>query len=168
VKYRIINRARHPLPPECAPHVGKTTFEAKLQPHREGCLCTLIAIGYDLEHDMRPIIRGDVAVPNFESQDLALVVNNLAALGHRLEPQWGYALLEAPTRSKDWAFYFLDVSDGEGWVLIYTPQHQPARAGRFAICRHRKVSHLDANHSRGWHPGHCELCGIDMTVDSSD
>jgi hypothetical protein len=26
----------------------------------------------------------------------------------------------------------------------------------------------NANHSRGWHPGWCGKCGVDMSIDSGD
>jgi hypothetical protein len=40
--------------------------------------------------------------------------------------------------------------------------------GTFAICKHEKVEGAGADHQRGWHPGHCGKCGMDMSVDSGD
>lgn len=42
------------------------------------------------------------------------------------------------------------------------------RGWRVAICEHEKVEGAGANHMRGWHPGRCRLCDMDMSVDSGD
>lgn len=39
---------------------------------------------------------------------------------------------------------------------------------RVAVCKHEKVPGSGANPQRGWHPGSCRLCGMDLTVDSGD
>jgi hypothetical protein len=57
-------------------------------------------------------------------------------------------------------------NDGSGYVLIW---HNVAPiTGRFWMCKHEPVDDPGANHSRGWHPAHCRLCGLDMTTDSGD
>lgn len=126
---------------------------------------------YALE-DYEPFLNGRERLPNFEPiGDLAYVINALAAGGHSLKPVWGYALLEEP--HKRWTQYFLTPPpgttagfDGGGYALVYG-SNKPT-VGRFAICKHEKVEGPGANHSRGWHPGWCGKCGMDMTVDSGD
>lgn len=128
--------------------------------------------------DLKPILSGDAPLPNFEPQPPPLVLNNIAAVGHHLRPIWGYAKM--PDGSKDWAYFFLSPAgmgsamstppslDGGGYVMIYTPSHLPPRVGRFAICKHKFKMSAGANPSRGWRPGACETCGMDMSVDSGD
>lgn len=129
--------------------------------------------GYTLD-DYAAIVAGDIAAPNFEKQPLALVANNIAALGHSMDTRWGWFKSDG---RKVWAMYFLTrganmshVLDGGGYVVAYANGREGVApiAGHFAICQHKKSSHAGANPSRGWHPGHCEKCGLDMTIDSGD
>jgi hypothetical protein len=130
---------------------------------------------YSLDDDLMPIIEGTVVMPNVEEKSFEHVINSIAARGHSLLPKWGYARM-SPGIYKSLAQYFLTPSgmgsacngsfDGGGYALVY-------RSGTplvvtFAICRHEKEDAPDADHRRGWHPGHCKKCGLDMTVDSGD
>lgn len=124
------------------------------------------------ELDYVPIIAGDVEVPNFEPVTADYFANLLASGGHSLVPKWGWAKQERG--HKTWAFYFLAnhsnmgaAPDGSGYVTIFGMNNVP-KVGRFAICKHEKQNGAGANHSRGWHPGRCSKCGLDMTIDSSD
>lgn len=124
--------------------------------------------GYSLETDLMPIVEGKVALPNFKALDLEHAVGNIAACygpGVR-----GTALL-ALKQSKHWAQFFLDRGQGGGLqgsgVVLYW-EASKGRAASFAICEHVKVEGAGANHSRGWHPGHCSKCGLDLSVDSGD
>lgn len=57
--------------------------------------------------------------------------------------------------------------DGSG-ILLTNDYPQP-RVFRFALCLHEKTEEGHSpNHSRGWHPGHCKHCNMDMSVDSGD
>lgn len=123
--------------------------------------------------DLNPILKGEERIPNFEPMDCGRMMNNIAACGHSMHPQWGWANFSG---RKEWAQFFLTPTamgsaprnlDGAGYVIAYGPRDTPT-TGTFAICRHEKVAAPGANHSRGWHPGHCKKCGLDMTVDSSD
>jgi hypothetical protein len=129
--------------------------------------------GYSVD-DFNAIIAGDHALPNFEKQSVALVANNIAALGHSMDVRWGWC--RSPGH-KAWAMYFLTrganmggTLDGGGYVIIYDNNREGAAplTGRFQICKHEKVSAAGANPERGWHPGHCAKCGLDMTIDSGD
>lgn len=127
--------------------------------------------GYSLEGDLTPIIKGDLPLPNFKTDEAARVIDNIAALGHGLTPKWGYANIDGDKR---WAQYFLTPAgmggrlDGGGYILIYGGYPNGGRVGTFAICQHEKQDAAGADHQRGWHPGACKKCGLDMTVDSGD
>ena len=127
---------------------------------------------YKLDDDLMPIVNGHVPLPNFEPEDIKTVVSNIASGGHNLHPLWGYANINS---DKKWAQFFLTPAgmgsvphnlDGGGYVLAWN--YREPMVGRFAICKHEKVDGPGANHSRGWHPGSCRLCGMDMTIDSGD
>lgn len=60
--------------------------------------------------------------------------------------------------------------DGSGALLIYSGFRgdKVPRTARFAICEHEFVMGAGANPQRGWRPGHCAKCGLNMSVDSGD
>ena len=130
--------------------------------------------GYTID-DYKQITDGDIPAPNFEPQPIALVGNNIAAIGHSMDPKWGW--FRNGEGRKLWAMYFLTrganmsgVLDGGGYVIAYGNNREGAApiTGHFAICKHEKQSSAGANPSRGWHPGQCAKCGLDMTIDSGD
>lgn len=116
-------------------------------------------------------------LPNAEPVDAGAMLNSIAA--HRFVERHGQGL-HPGTPYKSWAHYFLIDGQGggltgEGYAVIYSSEWDPAtrrnvggKAYRFAICKHEKVAGAGANPQRGWHPGHCSKCGLDMTVDSGD
>ncbi len=111
-------------------------------------------------------VNKDLApLPNATDLDPIDFLNNLAAGGHQMEPVWGYAKLPDNSRQQ-WTQFFLLTSDGEGYAVTYGSRVPFVR--RFAICKHEKVDAPGANHSRGWHPGWCSKCGLNMTYDSGD
>src|SRR5262245_6215430 len=126
---------------------------------------------YDLEKDLRPIIEGKVPVPNLEEMSAEKGLERLAFGGEggirgriRFDAKGDYAR----------ATWFLGYEGmgslgGNGIVVWSATEHEPYRTygkiGTFAICVHKKVEGPGANHSRGWHPGWCEKCGLDMSVD---
>lgn len=58
--------------------------------------------------------------------------------------------------------------DGVGYVVT-TNEWPDARVFKFQLCIHEKTEEGHRpNHTRGWHPGHCKHCNMDMTVDSGD
>ena len=57
---------------------------------------------------------------------------------------------------------------GEGTVIVAAGWKKPHRAFRFTLCKHQFVSGPGGNPMRGWHPGYCKHCGLDMSVDSGD
>lgn len=114
-------------------------------------------------------------LPNLELIDVAVAASIIAAGAGLLAEPLGasYARVEGEGHAH-WARYFYNTTqrghrDGTGVVLLYgDPYAKNARGGRFALCRHVFVSGSGARPSSGWHPGHCDLCGLDMTVDSGD
>lgn len=124
---------------------------------------------YTLENDLQPIIEGKVPVPN--AKPITGDVGN--AILHYREMHCGQPAVDG---RKQWgARIFLDYGQGgqlhgTGVVAWSTWKDGAYRAVgvRFAICEHAKVDGPGANHSRGWHPGKCAKCGLDMTVDSGD
>ena len=127
---------------------------------------------YSLDDDLGPIIAGKVSPPNFKPVGVAEAVDNVAACysaAHR-----GRVQLPGPgLTGTTWAWYFLDYGQGgglqgTGLVLYYGGYGKGGQAAKFAICEHEKVEGPGANHSRGWHPGWCSKCGLDLSVDSGD
>lgn len=123
------------------------------------------------ELDYAPIIAGDVDLPNFEPVTPEFFCNALASGGHSMTPKWGWARSERG--HKTWAQYFLtnysnmgSAPDGSGFVSVYGSREP--KVGRFAICNHEKQLSAGANPSRGWKPGSCVKCGLNMTIDSGD
>jgi hypothetical protein len=58
--------------------------------------------------------------------------------------------------------------DGSGVLLTMHNSTKP-RVFKFALCKHEKTEEGHRpNQGRGWHPGHCKHCGMDLTVDSGD
>ena len=123
--------------------------------------------------EMKVIAEGKCVVPNFEEMPLEIGVAAVAAGGGLLcisgvknakipgsDSSWGH-----------WARYFLSHTqdgqfDGTGYLMWW--DRSKGHVGRFAICKHNKLEGAGANHQRGWHPGRCEHCGLDMSVDSGD
>jgi len=129
---------------------------------------------YTLERDLQPIMQGNVALPNPEPIDGDLA----STIQHYNSMQSGRCVLLPGEKSKKWnVSFFLDHGQGgqlEGsgivaWTIWDNEKRRSGATGlRFAICKHTKVDSAGANHSRGWHPGKCSKCGLDMTVDSGD
>lgn len=126
--------------------------------------------------DFAPILKGEIALPNTEPVDPLRLLNNLASGGHSMTPKWGWALRnEGPSAGrKQWTQFFLtpaavggtNTFDGGGYAIIWS--FDVPVTLRFAICKHEKVTGAGARPERGWHPGSCKHCGLDMSVDSGD
>lgn len=125
---------------------------------------------YTLEDDLRPIMKGDVPVPNLQPLDRDVG----AAILYYREMHCGVAVL--PGGKKEWnARYFLDYGQGGGLygcgIVAWTEWKKDgyrAVGMKFAICQHTPVVGAGANPSRGWHPASCSKCGLDLSVDSGD
>ena len=121
------------------------------------------------------LLQGHVELPNFQTIDTDRGLNTIAA-GAGLEAT-GVVHVRLPGMTRTtWARAFLGKTqgqayDGTGYVIIYKGIGIPADLmpiGRFEICQHSFVARRGGNPSRGWNPGYCAHCALDMTVDSSD
>ena len=108
-----------------------------------------------------------VPPPNFEEISLAdamhAIVHNpilqIANCGFRRRGEFRYARV------------FLHKGQGGqllGSGTIVWSEITGPKAARFALCKHEFVQDAGANSMRGWNPGHCGKCGVDLTVDSGD
>lgn len=114
---------------------------------------------------VKQIVAGERNLPNEMAISADQAVERIST--------FNYTVIRGHVRGADghkiWATYFLGApldhpQDGGGMVLYY-----PGKAAVFAVCNHQKTEEGHRpNHMRGWHPGHCALCGIDMSVDSGD
>ena len=127
------------------------------------------------EADFNPFMDGKEWVPNFEpttlDKVLPQIISGYGDIHHRRRVRVG----RSPYGPS--AIYFLDAGQGGGLtgegVVLYSEGWESGmekfKAATFAICKHEKTEegHMP-NHQRGWHPGHCKHCGLDMSVDSGD
>lgn len=138
----------------------------------------------DYEPFMRKMGRSDdlpLPLPNAEDVDPLEFLNTLAASGHMMTPLWRYTLLPTERRPQ-WTMLFLlhDANmggelGGGGYAVTYGGQkwlggkgeHMPI-VRRFRICKHERELAPGADPDRGWRPGKCKHCGMDMTIDSGD
>lgn len=126
---------------------------------------------YAVDGNLKPILSGELSLPNAADVEPLRFLNNLAAGGHMMKPVWGWAMLPDNSR-KQWTQFFLTQGgmggylDGAGYAVTYGGRAPIVR--HFAICKHEQQLGAGANPSRGWHPGNCKHCGMNMTVDSGD
>ncbi len=122
-------------------------------------------------------------LPNAKDVDPMNFLQNLAAVGHGWQPVWGWAMLPDGSRQQ-WTQFFLTSGvnmsgalGGGGYAVTYGPSRWDAENRKniespivrsFSICVHEKVLDAGADERRGWSPGRCKHCGVNMTIDSSD
>ncbi len=129
---------------------------------------------FTLEDDFAPYLNGKVPLPNFKPLPVWRVAKMAARFYGRLveDKKAIRAFSDYPNN----CLYLLPVGQGggltgEGYVILsvgYRGDESDVIAGSFTLCEHEKVEGAGANHSRGWHPGYCKKCGLDMSVDSGD
>lgn len=132
----------------------------------------------DFPELMRFYLNGCAPMPNFEQVEVERGLDILAAGGGLREASDGVQNVMLPgAQYTTWARVFLSFTqggsmDGTGYLIFYRGGMKRGPEGsqiaKFAICQHQKVDGPSANHQRGWHPGRCSKCGLDMTVDSGD
>lgn len=121
--------------------------------------------------DLNRIMNGMVPVPNYKDVEIAHGLGIIASSGSFEHDNVVYNAVIPGHEGKHWARFFLSTTHGgrlDGGGMIVWWHQGKGRIGRFAICEHEKVAAAGANPSRGWHPGSCGKCGLDMTVDSGD
>lgn len=126
--------------------------------------------------DFKPLFDGVVPLPNFEPRPLWQVASYVTHFHGKLH-EGGYAMIE-PRGDRSWtrALYMLSSGqggglEGDGYVITaqgWSSDGSHVVAGYFMLCKHEKVARADANPSRGYHPGWCKKCGVDLSVDSGD
>jgi hypothetical protein len=141
-----------------------------------------ISAPFDLKEHLEPRISGKVRWEHAEEVDLLNVVNNITMGGYW--PTYG-GWFHKPDGSLKWARYFLTTSQGGAYtgqavVFVYGSGgywNRDSRewtgmkpsAYRVAICKHEKEgSGTPHQERRGWHPGRCAKCGLDLSIDSGD
>ena len=125
--------------------------------------------GYTMP-ELQEYLDGNTPWPHNDNIVLGTAVNNIAASCHEM---WRGHYAPDGQLSKVWAAYFPHRTQGGGLTggfvcLYYDSTIWGGKAVEVTVCKHEKVVHDNARPQRGWHPGHCKLCGLDMTVDSSD
>jgi hypothetical protein len=118
------------------------------------------------------IMAGKRELPNPAEIALSRGVSDIAA-GGSLDGIPGIRSAKFPgQRLGSWARYFLNhtqggAHDGTGYAMVWgTPG---GKIFKFAICKHNKTgSRTREQEIRGWHPGRCSRCGLDLSVDSGD
>lgn len=149
---------------------------------------------YTIEADFSPLLLGEALLPNFEPIPHHMALHySIGLYGRTIErvqvPGRSYDQrvkahigvdvgADKPKLIKGDAIYYLNCGQGggytgEGVVVLDTYGYgrtgpESIITGKFTFCRHEKVEGAGANHSRGWHPGYCGKCGLDMSVDSGD
>jgi hypothetical protein len=127
---------------------------------------------YDIDDYMGFISRQPTrkAPPNVEYIEPEEFISRIASFGHSYYAYWGYAYLPdngkvGGTSYSKWCQWFLDIRNGSGLGAAYS-----SIVFKFSICKHvSKLRPYDhPNHGRGWHPGVCSKCGLDMDIDSGD
>lgn len=132
---------------------------------------------YDLQVDLKPYISpwgGELALPNWEPIELQKFARKFVGMGG-IDVYPGQPGLKVPENHYRTRYgrIFTTHGQGNGWdgcgyAIVDTGWGNDPAVGHWAICKHEKVEGAGANHMRGWHPGFCSKCGMDMTVDSGD
>lgn len=130
--------------------------------------------------DFKPMFEGRMDLPNFERIPLHEAARHAAYFyGKMVEGQY-VKLPGGSVYDRSWShgLYMLDCGQGggltgKGWVITQQGlryDEESVVGGRFALCVHEFESTLPAGFDprRGWAPGYCKKCGLDMSVDSGD
>lgn len=113
----------------------------------------------------KPYTSGELSCPFPKIIEHEDCLKAIASFGHSYTYTWGYAKVG---ERKVWTAFFLNVRDGSGIAVSYV--FNKAVCVRFTLCEHEKVARPTdrPNPQRGWHPGVCSKCGLNMDVDSGD
>lgn len=139
---------------------------------------------YEVAVDLKPYLhplqpwRQQQQLPNLEEiTDLKVALKEIGWRRQRVE-HYNWATMLPPDARGYQSPYPGYVNLYAGWVsgggwdgtgIILTTNEHENRVFRFALCKHEKTEEgHNPRPGRGWHPGHCKLCNMDMTVDSGD
>lgn len=127
----------------------------------------------DFDKYWQEILAGRLTPPNYENLEGEELMRALAtiACGAMLGITGVEHFLPIAAKWPEWARYFPNHTQGGKWdgtALVIRYMGGRGGVGRFELCKHEKRLRPGANPSRGWSPGDCVHCGLDMTVDSGD
>ena len=116
-------------------------------------------------------------LPNLKPMDTVKGLNAIAS-GGSLSAYARIAIVDIPGNASNWGAWaraFLGYTQGghltgSGYLIAYNRPGDPSpppQIWRFMLCDHSFVAGR-GRPERGWRPGHCSRCGLDMSVDSSD
>lgn len=175
------------------PKAGDLVVRHRLDPNRlwsrmdghGGAQATIDALEYeaypaltwrDFQAMLDFYLSGRAVLPNLKAMEVEDGLSTIASAASMICRQW-ISTVRLPGFKSNWGTWartFLGttqggVLDGTGVLIAYRRYMQPGpQIFRFALCEHRKQVGPGANPMRGWHPGHCIRCGLNMSVDSSD
>ena len=119
------------------------------------------------------IIEGSLALPNFEPLPADQILGTVASC--RMGATYGWGKVKH-TDHRKWAVFWLGTTqggefDGTGYVAIWhhtqTTNVTSAITGRFSVCVHEYSQDPSSRPHEGHRVGRCELCGLNMSCDSS-
>lgn len=127
--------------------------------------------GYAAE-DFAPFIGAKGPIPNFKYESTDHVIRIIASCGGYAAPSGPVLLMIPESRSGHYGRVFLHQTQGGAYdgtgLMIWCDGPDATFAARFAICEHKFVPGPGGNPRRGYNPGACGKCGLDMTVNSGD
>jgi hypothetical protein len=134
---------------------------------------------YKIAEDMKPYLHPLQAwntqqiMPNLQEITDPLEALRLIGWSTPNVDYYNAAVMLPNQRFPTYCKLFLNsVPGGSGWDgsgLILTKDYPQPKIFTFALCKHEKTEEgHNPNHGRGWHPGHCKHCNMDMSVDSGD
>lgn len=166
--------------------------------HKRGMIWSNLANGGMHEHESRLVfednppltwkdfpalmhyyLSGHDRLPNLKSADTERTLNTIAC-GGNLAVWPSVATVKLPDNRSGWGTWarvFMSYTQGNqmagnGYLIAYkSMSSQPDKFHRcwtFALCDHAFKAGAGGNPSRGWNPGYCTRCGLDMSVDSGD
>jgi hypothetical protein len=139
---------------------------------------------YRIEEDLKPYLHPfqpwgqQIALPNLV--EITDPLEALREIGYRKQQGAYNTAAKLPPRNPKFPSQYPEYCNlyagwrsGGAWdgtgILLTTNEHPGNRVFKFALCVHEKTEEgHHPNHSRGWHPGHCKHCNMDMSVDSGD
>lgn len=154
-----------------------------MEPHKMKPLPFKPSRKFTLEGDLLPFVSGSMELPNFEPIEHWKALRASMGYGRTIERftpagQTYDQACKARVGGKGTgtAIFYMNCGQGGGYTgegtvvanIGYSGGPDSIVTGTFALCRHKAVEDPGADHMRGWHPAHCELCGLDMSVDSGD
>ena len=125
----------------------------------------------DFPTRMAAIMGGKLPLPNPEEIAPPAALNLIAASATSTITEAIHRARLEGSKGSMWARYMLSYTQGgqlSGEGIAFLWFNSGGKAFRFAICKHQIEARPGGNPSRGWHPSHCTVCGLNTSVDSGD